>query len=49
MAGNNMNQIARAMNVARVNGLHVAAVDILAQLAIIERQLRQLIEEAGAP
>lgn len=47
IVGGNMNQIAKAMNVARMKGVHVAAIDILAQLSIIERQLRQLIEEAG--
>lgn len=44
-AGNNLNQIARAVNAANLVGSRVQAVGILAQLAIIERQLGQLLKE----
>lgn len=45
--GNNMNQIARAVNAAHVAGAQAFAGDILTELAIIERQLRQLLDEGA--
>lgn len=47
LVGNNMNQIARAVNAAQVAGSRASAVDILSELASIERQLRQLVGEAS--
>lgn len=48
-AGNNLNQIARAIHVANLTGSRVQAVGILAQLAIIERQLGQRLHEGRGP
>lgn len=48
-AGNNLNQIARAVHTAKLAGSRVQAVGILAQLAIIERQLGQLLHEGSGP
>ncbi len=45
LAGNNLNQIARVVNEARVIDAHADARDILGHLVILERLLRQLIEE----
>lgn len=44
-AGNNLNQIARAINAAHVAGSRAYAGDILTELAIIERQLSYLLRE----
>lgn len=44
-AGNNLNQIARAINAANVAGARAYAGDILTGLAIIERQLSHLLHE----
>ncbi len=46
-AGNNLNQIARAVNAANLTGAQIRAGDILAELAIIERQLRHLLSETA--
>ena len=46
--GNNLNQIARVVNEARVIEAHADARDILGHLVIIERSLRQLVQEASA-
>lgn len=46
--GNNLNQIARVVNEARVIEAHADARDILGHLVIIERTLRRLIQEASA-
>ena len=48
MVGNNLNQIARVVNEARVIEAHADARDILGHLVIIERSLRQLVQEASA-
>lgn len=45
--GNNMNQIARAVNAAHVAGARAHAGDILSELAIIERQLGQLVDKVA--
>lgn len=45
--GNNMNQIARAINAANVAGARTCGADILTELAIIERQLSKLLIIAG--
>lgn len=46
-AGNNLNQIARAVNAANLTGAQIHPGDILAELAIIERQLRHLLHETA--
>lgn len=46
--GNNLNQIARVVNEARVIEAHADAQDILGHLVMIERLLRQLIDEVSA-
>lgn len=46
--GNNLNQIARVVNEARVIEAHADARDVLGHLVIIERSLRQLVQEASA-
>ena len=46
--GNNLNQIARVVNEARVIEAHADARDILGHLVIVERTLRQLVQEASA-
>lgn len=48
MVGNNLNQIARVVNEARVIEANADAWDILGHLVIIERLLRELIDEVSA-
>lgn len=48
LVGNNMNQIARAVNAANVAGAKAHASDILIELANIERQLGQLLSEVAS-
>ncbi len=48
MVGNNLNQIARVVNEARVIEANADARDILGHLLIIERLLRELIDEVSA-
>ena len=48
MVGNNLNQIARVVNEARVIKAHADARDVLGHLVIIERLLRELIDEVSA-
>ena len=48
MVGNNLNQIARVVNEARVFKAHADARDVLGHLVIIERMLRELIDEVSA-
>jgi hypothetical protein len=47
MVGSNLNQIARVVNEARVIEVHADARDILGHLVIVERTLRQLVQEAS--
>ena len=44
-AGNNLNQIARAMNADRRQRHRVTAIAVLAELVVIDRKLRGLIKE----
>jgi hypothetical protein len=48
LVGNNLNQIARVINEARVIEVHADARDILGHLVIIERSLRRLVQQASA-
>lgn len=47
MVGNNLNQIAKVINEARVIDAHADARDVLGHLVIIERILRQLVREVS--